>query len=91
MFSLFTGGSAMSSSENTPQFNSKVFISYSSQDKAAADKLREGLRSRHLNMGFFAQALEKVYFRNRPPKWPGEFLRKPMRLNNFSDRMRIES
>jgi hypothetical protein len=32
------------------QFNSKVFISYSSQDKAAADKLREGLRSRHLNI-----------------------------------------
>jgi hypothetical protein len=50
MFSLLTGGSAMSSSENAPKFNSKVFISYSSQDKAAADKLREGLLSRHLNV-----------------------------------------
>jgi hypothetical protein len=44
-----------------------------------------------LCLGFFAQPLEKVYFRNTPPEWPGEPFRKCLMFQHLPDCMGIAS
>jgi hypothetical protein len=42
-------------------------------------------------VGFFAQPLEKVYFRNTPLEWSGELFLTYLIFQNFSECVRIES